>query len=344
MSAPHVLAVRLDAMGDVLVCGPAIRALAAGARTVTALVGPAGSGAANLLPGVDAVVEWDAPWVGFAPAPVTAEAVRELIEHVAGLRVDEAVVFTSFHQSSLPTALLLRLAGVRRISAISNDYPGSLLDARHRVDERRHVPEPLRALELAAVAGYPLPADDDGALAVRRPLPDVRAQTGEGPYVVVHPVASVPARSPSVHTWGRIVRALRAAGHRVLVTGSSADAPTTARVAELGGAGDLGGRTDLPRLAAVLAQARVVIAPNTGPAHLAAAVGTPVVSLFAPVVPAERWAPYGVPTVVLGDRNAACAGTRARHCPVPGHPCLESVEAEDVVVAVDELLVKGSAR
>jgi ADP-heptose:LPS heptosyltransferase len=76
---------------------------------------------------------------------------------------------------------------------------------------------------------------------------------------------------------------------------------------------------------------------NTGPAHLAAAVGTPVVSLFSPVVPAARWAPYGVPVALLGDQDAPCRGTRARHCPVPGHPCLAGVTAADVVDAVDSL-------
>ena len=90
-------------------------------------------------------------------------------------------------------------------------------------------------------------------------------------------------------------------------------------------------------LAAVLAGADVVVAPNTGAAHLAAAVGTPVVSLFAPVVPAVRWAPYGVPHRLLGRQDAACAGTRARVCPVPGHPCLDSIDPAEVVAAVAEL-------
>ena len=49
--------------------------------------------------------------------------------------------------------------------------------------------------------------------------------------------------------------------------------------------------TSLAELAGVLERAACVVVGNTGPAHLAAAVGTPVVSLFAPVVPAERWAP-----------------------------------------------------
>jgi ADP-heptose:LPS heptosyltransferase len=104
---------------------------------------------------------------------------------------------------------------------------------------------------------------------------------------------------------------------------------------------DLGGRTSLPELAAVLSGARVVVAPNTGPAHLAAAAGTPVVSLFAPVVPQERWAPYGVPTVVLGDQHAPCRATRARTCPVSGHPCLDTIDPADVCRAVTALAQPG---
>jgi ADP-heptose:LPS heptosyltransferase len=100
---------------------------------------------------------------------------------------------------------------------------------------------------------------------------------------------------------------------------------------------DLGGVTDLRQLAGVLARARVAVTGNTGPAHLAAAVGTPVVSLFAPVVPAERWRPYGVPFVLLGDQRAACAGTRARRCPTPGHPCLDGIGDAEVLAAVAEL-------
>ena len=80
---------------------------------------------------------------------------------------------------------------------------------------------------------------------------------------------------------------------------------------------DLSGRTDLPQLARVLADAACVVVGNTGPAHLAAAVGTPVVSLFSPVVPSEWWRPYGVPTVQLGNQLAGCRDSRARDCPLP---------------------------
>jgi ADP-heptose:LPS heptosyltransferase len=133
------------------------------------------------------------------------------------------------------------------------------------------------------------------------------------------------------------VEALAEAGRRVVVTGGPGERELTARVAGTRGV-DLGGSTTLAGMATLLDRAAAVVVGNTGPAHLAAAVGTPVVSLFAPVVPAARWAPYGVPSVLLGDQSAPCAGTRARECPVPGHPCLTSVTAEDVVRAVEKLV------
>jgi ADP-heptose:LPS heptosyltransferase len=104
---------------------------------------------------------------------------------------------------------------------------------------------------------------------------------------------------------------------------------------------DLGGRVDLAGLAEVLAGAEAVVVGNTGPAHLAAAVGTPVVSLFSPVVPAVRWRPWKVPHVLLGDQHAACAGSRARTCPVPGHPCLDGVTVAEVLAALDHLVPAG---
>jgi ADP-heptose:LPS heptosyltransferase len=129
------------------------------------------------------------------------------------------------------------------------------------------------------------------------------------------------------------VRALVDAGVRVVVTGSAAERGATARVAgDI--ARDLGGRTDLAMLGGVLASADAVVVGNTGSAHLAAAVGTPIVSLFSPVVDEACWRPYGVPAVVLGRTDTACAGTRARECPVPGHPCLADIAPSAVVEAV----------
>ncbi|MFC7824954.1 glycosyltransferase family 9 protein [Streptomyces sp. NPDC057375] len=325
----RALVTRLDSFGDVLLAGPAVRAVAARADHVTLLCGSRGAPAARLLPGVDEVLVWESPWGGFAPPDVSREDIDALADRIDA---DTALVLTSFHQSPLPTALVLRLAGVRYIAADSVDYPGSLLDLRHQ--RAPHAHEAEAALDLAEAAGFPRP--DDGRLRVHTP-PPADALTGPGPYVVLHPGASVPARAWSPERAAEAVRELAAAGHRVLVTGGPGERDLTAHVAGRHGT-DLGGRTDAPELAAVLAGASVVVTGNTAPAHLAAAVGTPVVSLFAPVVPAERWRPYGVPYVLLGDQDAPCAGSRARDCPVPGHPCLNTVTATDVAAAVEKLM------
>lgn len=326
-----MLVVRLDGAGDVLLAGPAARAVAATAD-VTMLCGPAGADAAGLLPGVERVEVWAAPWVLTPAPPVRADDVAAVVERLHGFA--EAVVLTSFHQSPLPMALLLRLAGIERITGASVDHPGALLDVRLRPgdDLPEDLPEPERALAIAAAAGFSLPPGDDGRLAVR-PVAAVRRA---GPSVVLHPGAAVTARRwPEPH-FRRTAEILAAAGYRVLVTGGPDERELTARVAG-SVAVDLGGRTGFAELAGVLAGADAVVVGNTAAAHLAAAVGTPVVSLFAPVVPAVRWRPYRVAQVLLGDQGAACRDTRARECPVPGHPCLAAVAPEQVVEAVARL-------
>jgi ADP-heptose:LPS heptosyltransferase len=157
-----------------------------------------------------------------------------------------------------------------------------------------------------------------------------------GGYVVVHPGASVPARACPPEIVRDIVAALAADGHRVVVSAGPDEQDLAAFVG-----GEPAGRTSMAELAALLAGASCVVVGNTGPAHLAAAVGTPVVSLFAPTVPYGQWGPYRVPHVRLGDAGAACRDSRAARCPVPGHPCLSAVDPTDVVSAVRLLDVDG---
>lgn len=339
----RVLVTRLDGAGDVLLAGPAVRAVAAAPGTeVTLLCGPAGAAAGRLLPGVRHVLMWASPWAVHPAPPVSRSALDGLIDELAAPGFAEAVLLTSFHQSPLPTALLLRMAGIGRITGASVDYPGALLDVRLRPgdgpgdDLREDLPEPERALAIVAAAGFR--RSDDGGLAVRHPprVDDLLGPLTDRPYVVLHPGAAAPARRWPVQHHRRAARLLERLGLAVVVTGGPGEHGLTAAVAE-GHALDLGGRTDLAQLSGVLAGAVVLVAGNTGAAHLAAAVGTPVVSLFAPVVPAVKWRPYKVRHMLLGDQNAPCRDSRARDCPVPDHPCLGTVEPEDVVSAVCRL-------
>ena len=331
----HVLYARLDNDGDVLLQGPALRAVAATAERVTLLCGPRGRRAAQLLPGVDAIEVFRAPWIDPEPEPVTRGLTDPLVDRIRELAPDQAFIATSFHQSALPLALLLRHAGVPTIAAISEDYPGSLLDVRHR--DPGDVHEAERGLDLVATLGYTLPAGDDGRLLVERTgvRPDV---VPDADYVVVHPGASVPARAWEPERNRELVARLAGAGRHVVVTGGPDERELTAFVSEppRPEVTDLGGATAFPVLAEVIAHADVIVVGNTGPAHLAAAVGTPVVSLFAPTVPSARWRPWMVPHELLHE-DVPCAGCRARVCPVADHPCLSAVEASYVEAAVNRL-------
>ena len=326
------LAIRQDNNGDVTLVGPALRALAAHGH-VTLACGPSGEGAARLLPCVGDVLVVRADWIEGKPQPIDPARIADDIARYAATRADEAFIFTSFHQSPLPTALLLRLADIKRIGAVSVDYPGSLLDLRVNVSDDIHEVE--RALALVRAAGYALPPGDDATLAYRNLPPTDRRLPQR--YVVVQPGATVPARAWDPHKLRALVRRLQSAGEDVVVVGSADERELARTVAGDSGALDLCGTTTYAEFAAVIRDARALVVGNTSGIHVASAVGTPVVTIFPPTIPFLRFAPWRVPYVVLGDQTIVCAGCRARTCPFPAQPCTGCVSVDDVLRALDGL-------
>jgi ADP-heptose:LPS heptosyltransferase len=289
-----------------------------------------------------------APWIEADPMPVHEDAASALVEHVRSAGITDAAVLGSSHQSPLPLAMLLRWAGVERIAAVSHDHAGSLLDVRISGDPDVH--EVRRGLLVTEALGYPTPADDRLAVDLGGgSLPDdVALELGSaGHDVVVHPGASVPARTLAPRQWAAVVDAVVRTGRRVLITGSEEEARLgEAVLGEPPRVIDLRGRVGLRQLGTVLSRSAVVVCGNTGPMHLSAAVGTPVVAAFAPTVPLDRWHPWRVPHVVLGDQTVACAGCRSRACPLDEQACLAGVTGTDVVAALDALVpsTAGAAR
>ncbi len=328
----RILAIRHDNNGDLTLLGPALRALGAAAR-VTLVCGPTGEGAARLLPGVAEVVVMRAEWIDAAPEPIERSRIEGDVATYAAAAADEAFVFTSFHQSPLPTALLLRLAGVPAIAAISVDYPGALLDTRVRVPDNIHEVE--RALTLVGARGYALPAGDDGRLRYV-PLPE---RFGELParYVAVQPGATVPARAWAPAKLRALVAELEARGRRVVLVGSAGERELVRTVAADSGALELAGATTYAQFASIVRDADALVVGNSSGIHVASAVGTPVVTIFAPTIAPIRFAPWHVPFAMLGDREIACAGCRARACPIPGQPCTGTIEPADVIEALERL-------
>jgi ADP-heptose:LPS heptosyltransferase len=336
--------------------GPAMRALRERAR-VTLLTSQSGAAVAQLMPDVDETVVYAAPWMKGSQhgAAVSIEEIaqggRELIDRLHALRFDAAVIFTVYSQSALPAALVCVLAGIPLRLAHSREKPYGLLTD--------WVPEPepeqllrhevRRQLDLVATVGARTVAHDlrlavpeSARAAARRLLADARlAQT---PFVAVHPGGTAPARRYPPELLAEACRAL-AHEHRLALvfTGDVADRPLVDEVRAGAGVGSLAlaGRLGLGELAAVLELATVLVCGNTGPAHLAAAMGTPVVDLYALTNP--QHAPWQIPTRVL-FHDVPCRWCYSSVCPEGHHLCLRGVAPASVVSAVLEMLENPASR
>lgn len=332
----RALAIRLDAMGDVLMTTPALAAMRAQVDHLTLLTSPAGAGIAALVPGVDAVIAYEAPWMK-AGAAHPAKVDHELIQELTAQQFDIAVVFTVFSQTPFPAAMLAYLAGIPRIAAHVRERAYRLIsDAVVETEPDQGIRhEAQRQLDLVASLGWHS-ADTRLRLAVpegaRRRVAPLLPQ---GRWMAVSPGASAPSRRYPPALFGAALRQLAGEGWHFVVTGSAEEAPIVEAVIAAAGAGrSLAGQLSLAELAALIEAAPVLITNNSGPAHLAAAVGTPVVDLYALTNPQHT--PWQVPNRVL-SHDVACRWCYASICKTGHHRCLEGVLPEQVAAAARDL-------
>lgn len=362
--ARRILAVRLDNLGDVLVTSPALHAINTSLpeASLTLLASPVGAQVGRLIPDVDDVIIYDAPWMD-AWGKLSQDAARELalIAEMTERRFDAAMIFTSFRQSPLPAAYLCYLAGIPLRLGATFDGAGSLLTTRLKRPESL-VHEVERGLDLVAAVGLTGAPDDPHDLRLRVPneareeaqkLLSQSGATGR-PLVVVHPGCSMPARTYPWEQYADVVAGLVMwLGATVALTGAESERELVGRIlarlkallpaSELAHVEPLAGRMSFPALCALIEQADLTITNNTGPMHFAAAVKTPVVALFALTNPPEQWGPWRVAHRLL-NHEVACHPCYSRICPY-SHECLRLVTPEMVVDAASELLneAKGDA-
>ncbi|HYD94875.1 MAG TPA: lipopolysaccharide heptosyltransferase II [Noviherbaspirillum sp.] len=344
--AKRILCIRLDYMGDVLMSTPAIRALRESIPgcEITLLTSSSGDSVARLIPEIDETIVYAAPWLkSSAPHPTGAD--MEMILRLSRLHFDAAVIFTVYSQNPLPSAMLCYLAGIPLRLAHCRENPYQLLTHWVRETEPqeqvRH--EVQRQLDLVASVGA---TAGDERLSLRVPsaatarvcdrLRAADIDTGR-PWIALHPGATASSRRYPPQQWREVARQLSASlGCPLVFTGSADEAPLIEDICcGLPDIHSFAGKLDLPQLSALIALAPVLISNNTGPVHIAAAVGTPVVDLYALTNPQHT--PWKVPARVL-YHDVSCRYCYKSVCPERHQHCLSLVPPATVAAAALELL------
>lgn len=258
-------------------------------------------------------------------------------------------------QRSLRTALVLRRAGIPNVVGFAGS-PGSWLYDRRVPAAGAHARDRLVALASGlgvAPAPPPMPrlvVDPEAAAAVRTRLAEAGFGAGSDFLVLAPGSAWETKRWPPERFGEAASRLLGSIAEAAVVVGGAGDASLAAGLREAAGVSgtkilDWTGQTSIPELIALVAEARLLVGNDSAPGHIAAATGTPVVSLFGPTVPAQGFAPLGEAAVVVERRDLGCRPCSrhgGRRCPIGTHECLQELPAEAVEAAARELLGAGT--
>ena len=347
-AARRILCVRLDNMGDVLMTTPALRALKAGRkdRHITLLASSSGTAVARMVPEIDAVIPFEAPWMkGGGAQTVDASGQDDAVRtRVATGGFDAAVIFTAYSQSPLPAAYFCYLAGIPLRLAHCRENPYRLLTDWVAETEPaggvRH--EVQRQLDLVGHVGCHVANQrlsfvvrDEACQRVRRLLA-AQGLDFTRPWVLLHSGATAPSRRyPAAH-FAEAIRLLAAGGCQTVLTGSSGEVADVLSIQQQAAVRtwSLAGQLNLAELGAAVFLADVVVSNNSGPAHLAAAIGTPLVDLYALTNPQHT--PWQVRHVLL-FHDVPCKYCYKSICPQGHQDCLQRVEPQRVAAAVRAL-------
>ena len=327
-----ILIVRLGALGDIVHALPmaaALRARFSDAR-IDWVVDERHQALLELVPVVDRRI------VLRTRSASLRRRVTELRRTLARESYDVAVDV----QGLLKSAVVARLSGAHRIlgfapSLLREPLARVFYTETHDPGDTAHVIE--KNLSLAAALGadatqirFPLSVPGSTALDALR---DRRAAAGDTPFAVLNPGAAWPNKRWPPDRFGAVARWLRQEhGLGSVVTwGPGDETMAAAVVAGSAGAAELAPTTSIADLVAIIRDAVLMVSNDTGPTHLAAAVGTPVVGIFGPT-DATRNGPWSVDDVTV-SRFAACVCHHRRRCRA-ARWCLDDVSTSDVTTAI----------
>ncbi|GAB3903142.1 hypothetical protein GCM10028803_31060 [Larkinella knui] len=348
----NVLCFRPDNMGDVLMTTPAFRALKESVpdRKLTLLTSPAGAGIARFIPEIDAIIPFDVPWV----QPANEKGRDELQPFIGQLKekqFDAAIIFNVQSQNPLPSALLCYMAQIPRVLGYCRENPYRLMtdwvpDPEVLVATRHEVDRQLALVEtIGSTTTHKRISLSVSAEAQQQAL-DLLRKSGvqpNRPWLLLHAGVSEVKRRFCEKQYIRAARQLQSEmGYQIVLTGSQSEWHYVEEIRQAldENAFNLAGYFSLETFIGLVAQAPVLISNNTGPVHIASAVGTPVVVLYAMTNPQHT--PWMVPSRVLYFEVPGPLRSRNRllqHFPEPAEP---RASVAGIVQAVAELTAPKS--
>jgi ADP-heptose:LPS heptosyltransferase len=317
--AGRVAVLRFDHLGDLLMSFPALAALrkALPKARIELFVGPWNEELARLCPSVDAVRVVDVPWFRRPVGPCHPLGLLKLAWRLRHGRYDLGIEL----RGDLRQLLALRLAGVPQRLGHTLSHGKFLLTSSADWAPRHEVEQNLELLRQGGLAGVPKPGLAAPSLAVppkaraaaRALLAKQRLKPG---FLALHPSAGGPSRLWPEEHWVELLRGLPA-GPGLALLGTGAERPRLEDLRRRSGRADvavLAGDTSVAVLAGLLGLAGGLVGLNSGPGHLAGAVGTPVLSLFSGANDPARWGPRG-PQVRVMTVPVPCSPCELAVCP-----------------------------
>ena len=335
----RILLLRLERIGDLLMALPAIRdvrALAPAAEVHLA-VGSWNLPIARAISYVDRVETLDARWLARG-----GRGAQRLVAATARWRRTSYDLAINF-EPDVRSNLLLAACGARWTAGWVSGGGGPLLDVGLDFDTRVHTTENARRL-VAAVFERPAPPSPDPLLTIAEPVRRAalaRLAGASRPLVAIHVSGGRLVKQWEPEKFAEVGRRLAVEqGATILLTGGPGDralVDVVKRHVPADRTLDVAGAVDLLELAALLEQVDVLVTGDTGPMHLAAAMGTPVAAVFGPSIPA-RYAPSGPADRIVRVDLPCSPCNRIRRPPpqcrglIP--ECLTSIPASRVYEAV----------
>lgn len=285
-----ILCVRTDNMGDLLMSVPAMRALKETfSCKLTLLTSPMAEEAANYIAEIDEWIAYNSPWNRVEAVP---EDTFDLISLLNSQKFDACVIFTVYSQNPLPAALLAFMAGIPKRLAYCRENPyGLLTDWMPDKEPYSFIQHQVkRDLDLVKAVGATTSDDrlhlyfSEKAWKGTKKKLSLSGVNLKGKWIVMHAGVSEKKRTYPAEHWIAAGKKLRDQFNtQLLFTGTATETDTISDICKKTGkdAFDLSGKLELEEFMALIGHSPLVISVNTATIHIAAALDTPVIVLYA---------------------------------------------------------------